>query len=204
MKWFQISLLLARFKLLMLFEAVCSINCKGASYMRMLICPHVGPKGTFTCHIVCCEHALEWWNNVSPLCFNVSFHSAMETWMLAGACMTNLYTHFPDPTFVTALHYCCALGVSEDDRCIVSVCRCGDCLWGHMFCQWTQGLKRYCTWGHRGRVGSCRHSYLVLQLYLQQCLGLFVLDHSWTSDCCNYRCISNRMSQVFCCWKPKQ
>jgi hypothetical protein len=108
MKWFQISLLLARFKLLMLFEAVCSINCKGASYMRMLICPHVGPKGTFTCHIVCCEHALEWWNNVSPFCFNVSFHSAMETWMLACWCMypqpvhTFCWSHIGD-CFITTV-----------------------------------------------------------------------------------------------------
>jgi hypothetical protein len=78
------------------------INCKGASHIMMLIHPHVGPKGTFTCNIGCSEHALEWWNNVSPFCFNVSFHSTMETWMLAGACITNLYTHFADPTLVTA------------------------------------------------------------------------------------------------------
>ncbi len=57
-------------------------------------------------------------------------------------------------------HYCCALGGSEDDRCVVWVCRCGDCLWGHIFCEWTQGLKRCCTQGHRGRVGSCRYSHL--------------------------------------------
>jgi hypothetical protein len=68
----------------------------------MLIRPHVGPTGTLTCNIGCSEHALEWWNNVSPFCFNVSFHGAMETWMLAGACITNLYTHVANPTLMTA------------------------------------------------------------------------------------------------------
>jgi len=161
----------------------------------------------------------------------------METWMPAGA-LSPIFTH------ILLHHYCSALGGSQDNGFVVWVCRCGDCLWGHMFCQWTQGLKRFCTQGHRGRVCSPRYSHHVLYLHLQQCLALLfcqwtqglrgvapeateeefvVIDThivyyicfcssvwvylSWTTvkcDCVNCRCISNRMSQVFCCWESKQ
>jgi hypothetical protein len=168
----------------------------------------------------------------------------METWMLAGA-LSPICTHIlPIPHWWLLHQYCCALGCSQDNGFVVWVCRCGDCLWGHMFCQWTQGLKRFCTQGHRGRVCSPRYSHHILYLHLQQCLGLlfyqwtqglrgvaseateeeFVVTDthivyyicicssvwvyfSWTTvkfDCRNCRSISNRMSQVFCCWKSKQ
>jgi hypothetical protein len=144
----------------------------------MVIHPHVGPKGTFTCHVGCSEHALEWWNNVSPLYFNVIFHRVMETWMLVGA-LSPICTHIlPIPHWWLLHHHCCALGGSQDNGFVVWVCRCGDCLWAHMFCQWTQRLKRFCTQGHRWRVCSPRYSNHVLYLHLQQCLGLLFCQ--WT------------------------